>query len=93
VRSHQSRVERQNHLPRHAGHTSFDAAHGTVGLLSCKSTLPGHDEFLMNQHPQLLFLRAALNSFSAQSVYVLRSALSHVQNLALGLVKLSEGSV
>ena len=33
VRSHQSRVEQQNHLPWPAGHASLDAAQDTVGLL------------------------------------------------------------
>ena len=33
--SHQSRVEGQNHLPRPAGHASFEAAQDTVGLLGC----------------------------------------------------------
>ena len=40
--SHQSRVERQNHLPRPAGHASFYAAQDTVVFLGCESTLPAH---------------------------------------------------
>jgi len=36
VGSHQSGAEGQNHLPRPAGHTSFDAAQDTVGLLGCE---------------------------------------------------------
>jgi len=39
VGSHQSRAEGQNHLPRPAGHTAFDAAQDTVGLLGFKRTL------------------------------------------------------
>ncbi|NXC65955.1 LBN protein, partial [Anhinga anhinga] len=39
VGSHQSRVEGQNHLPRPAGHASFDAAQDTLGFLGCKCTL------------------------------------------------------
>jgi len=50
--------------------------------------LPGHGEFLTNQHPQVLLLRAALNPFSSQPVFVLGIALTHVQDLALGLVQL-----
>jgi len=47
-----------------AGHTP------TVGFLSCKRTLPGHVELLINQHPQVLLLGAALSPFSAQHVFV-----------------------
>ncbi|KAK4832374.1 hypothetical protein QYF61_022229 [Mycteria americana] len=58
------------------------------GLLGCKCTLPV--ELLINQHPQVLLLRAALNPFSAQPVFVLGIAPPHVQDLALGLVELHE---
>ncbi|KAK4821027.1 hypothetical protein QYF61_012113 [Mycteria americana] len=60
-----------------------------VGFLGCKHTLPGHVELLINQHPQVL-LRAALNPFSAQPVFVLGIALTHVQDFALGLAELHE---
>ncbi|KAK4828488.1 hypothetical protein QYF61_026759 [Mycteria americana] len=63
-------------------------AQDTVGCLGCKCTLLGHVEFLINQHPQVLLLRAALNPFSAQHVFVLGIVLTHVQDLALGLVEL-----
>ncbi|KAK4824541.1 hypothetical protein QYF61_016145 [Mycteria americana] len=59
-----------------------------VGFLGCKRTLPGHVELLINQHPQVLLLRAALNPSSAQPVFVLGIALNHVQDLSLGLVEL-----
>jgi len=61
-----------------------------VGLLGCDCTLLGHAELLINQHPQVLLLRAALNPLSAQAVVVLGIALTHVQNLALDLVELHE---
>ncbi|KAK4824932.1 hypothetical protein QYF61_021552 [Mycteria americana] len=61
-----------------------------VGFLGCKRTLAGHVELLINQHPQVLLLRAALNPFSAQPVFVLGIAPTHVQDLALGLVELHE---
>jgi len=63
--SHESRVEGQNHLPRPAGRASFDEAQDMVGLLGCDRTLPGHDELVINQQPQVLLLRPALNPFSA----------------------------
>ncbi|KAK4828770.1 hypothetical protein QYF61_000795 [Mycteria americana] len=87
VGSHESGVEGENHLPRPAGHASFDAAQDTVGLLGCKRMLPGHVELLINQHPQVLLLRAALNPFSTQPVFVLGIAWTQVQDPALGLVE------
>uniref|UniRef100_A0A8B9FZS6 Rho GTPase activating protein 40 n=1 Tax=Amazona collaria TaxID=241587 RepID=A0A8B9FZS6_9PSIT len=67
VRSHESRAEGQEHLPRPAGHAPFDAAQDTVGFLGCKRTLqPAHVHFFINPHPQVLLCRAALNLFSAQ---------------------------
>jgi len=61
-----------------------------VGFLGCKCTLLGHIEFLINQHPQVLLLRADLNPFSAQPVSVLGIAPTHVKGLALGLVEFHE---
>jgi len=90
VESHLSGVEGQNHLPQPAGHTSLDAAQETVGLLGSKYTPPGHVELLVNHHPQVLLLRAALNPLSAQHVFVLAIAPTHVQDLALVLVELHE---
>ncbi|KAK4821259.1 hypothetical protein QYF61_017137 [Mycteria americana] len=76
--------------PQPAGHASFDAAQDMVGFLGCKQALPGHVELLINQHPQVLLLRAALSPFSVQPVFVLGIAPTHVQDLALGLVELHE---
>jgi len=86
VGSHQSGIEGQNHLPRPAAHASLDAAQDMVGLLDCECTLPGHAELLVNQLPQVLLLRTALNPFCTQPVFVFGIALTHVQDLALGLV-------
>jgi len=85
-RSHQSRVEGQNHLPQPAGHTTFDAAQDMVGFLDCERTLVTHVQVFIHQHPHVLLGRAALNPFSAQPVFVVGTALTHVQDLALGLV-------
>ena len=90
VGSHQSTVNGQDHLPRTVCHASLDAAQDSVGLLGCERKLPGHVELLVNQHPKVLLLRAALTSFSTQPVFVLGIALTHVQDLALGLVELHE---
>ena len=71
LRSHQSGVEGQSYLSQPGGHASLDAAQDTVGLLGYKCTLLGHVKLLLNQHPQVLLLRAALNPFSTQPVFVL----------------------
>ncbi|KAK4830883.1 hypothetical protein QYF61_013812 [Mycteria americana] len=87
VGSHQSRVEGQNHLPRPAGHASFDAAQDTVGLLGCKRTLLAHVQLSIHQYPQVPLPRAALNHIIPQPVLILGIALTQVQDLALGLVE------
>jgi len=61
---------------------------GDSMLLGCKHTLLCHVEFLVNQHLQVLLLRAALNSLSTQPVFVLGIAKTHMQHLALGLLEL-----
>ncbi|KAK4825592.1 hypothetical protein QYF61_000681 [Mycteria americana] len=87
VESHQGRVEGQNRLPRPAGHASFDAAQDTVGFLGCRCTFPSHVQLLIQQYPQVLLHRAALNPFIPQPVFVLGIAPTHVQDFALGLVE------
>ncbi|PKU42047.1 hypothetical protein llap_7647 [Limosa lapponica baueri] len=67
-------------------HASFDAAQDIVVFLCCKCTLLA----LINQHLQVLLLRAPLNPFSAQPVFVLEIAPTHMQDLALGLAELHE---
>jgi len=86
VRFHQSRVEGQNHLPRPADHTSLDAAQDMVGLLGCERTLLGHIQLLINQHPQVLLSRAALNPFIPQPVLISGVGPTQVWDLVLGLV-------
>ncbi|KAK4824458.1 LOW QUALITY PROTEIN: hypothetical protein QYF61_015836 [Mycteria americana] len=78
VRSHQSRVEGQNHLPQPAGHASFDAAQDTVGLLGCQRTLLAHVQLFVHQYPQVLFRRAALDHIIPQPVLILGVALTQV---------------
>ncbi|KAK4831900.1 hypothetical protein QYF61_020047 [Mycteria americana] len=85
--SHRSGADRENHLPQPADHASFDAAQDMVGFPGSERTLPGHVELFINQHPQVLLLRAGLNPFSAQPAFVLGIAPTHVQDLAFGLVE------
>jgi len=74
--SQQSRAEGQN-PPSPCAHAAGDAAQGTVGLLGCQCALPGHVDLLVNQHPQVLLLKAALrlctckglSSFQLPSLY------------------------
>jgi len=87
VGSHQSGAEGQNPLPPPAGHAAFDAAQGTVGLLGCEDTLVAHVQLFINQYPQVLLGRAALNPFIPQPVLIVGVALTQVQDLALGLVE------
>jgi len=49
----------------------------------------GHVELLTNQHPQVLH-SSTLNPFSTQPVLLLEIALTHMQDLALGVVELHE---
>jgi len=50
----------------------------------------GTTDWLQNEHPQVLLDRVALNPFSTEPVFVLGIALTHLQDLALGLVELHE---
>ncbi|KAK4825246.1 hypothetical protein QYF61_025645, partial [Mycteria americana] len=87
VGSHQSGVEGQNPLIQPAGHTPFDAAQDTVGLLGCERTLLAHVHLFIHQYPQVLLRRAALSPFIPQPVLILGVAPTQVQDLALGLVE------
>ncbi|KAK4816278.1 hypothetical protein QYF61_014350 [Mycteria americana] len=81
VGSHQSGVEGENHLPRPAGHASFDAAQDNIGFLGCKHTLPARIQIFIPHYPQVLLCRAALNAFVAQFVLILGIALTQVWDL------------
>ena len=61
-----------------------------VGFVGCRCTLLAHVELLITQHPQVLLLRAVLNSFFTQPGFVLGIALAQVQDLAYGLIELHE---
>ena len=50
----------------------------------------GHVELRINKSPEVLLVEAALSPFSAWSVFALGIALTHVQDLALGIVELHE---
>ncbi|PKU42541.1 hypothetical protein llap_7164 [Limosa lapponica baueri] len=60
----------------------------SVASRSREAALLARVELPIHQHPQVLFLRAALNPFSPQPLFVPGFAVTQVQDLALGLVEL-----
>ena len=58
MRSHQCRIERQDHLPQPACHASFDIAQDTVGFVGCEGTLLAHVHLAIHQYPRVLFVLA-----------------------------------
>lgn len=63
----------------------FWCSPGCGWLLGWKGTVLAHVQLSIHQQPQAFHLRAALNSFSSQSVCVLGIVPTQVQDLALGL--------
>ncbi|KAK4828634.1 hypothetical protein QYF61_000282 [Mycteria americana] len=59
VQPHQCPVQGHDHFPTPAGHTISDTSQDAVGLLGHLGTLPAHIQLAVNQHPQVLFRRAA----------------------------------
>ena len=86
VGPHKGRAEGDNHLPPPAAHSSLDAAQDAVGLLGCMCSLLAHVEHFMQQNPQVLLCRAALNEFFSQPIPMSGISPAQVQHLALGLV-------
>ena len=66
---------------------SFNAAQDKNGFLGCKRKLQAHAELLINQHLQVLLLRAVLIPFFTQTAFLLGISLARMQDLALGLVE------
>ena len=59
VGPHTGRVEGDIHLPAAAGHSSFDAAQDSLGLLSCRHTLLARVELFVHQNPQVSLRRGS----------------------------------
>ena len=70
VGPYKNKVDWDSHLLHPFGHAAFDAVQGTAGFLSCKHTLPVHVKLLTNQCLRVLFLRAILDPFFAQPIFV-----------------------
>ena len=88
--SQDSRAEGDSHLTLSPGHASFDAAQYMIGFLCCMLALSTHTEFFIHQHSQVLLLRDVLSTSSFLSAFMFGIALTHMQELALGLAKLCE---
>ncbi|KAK4831110.1 LOW QUALITY PROTEIN: hypothetical protein QYF61_015413 [Mycteria americana] len=87
VRPHQCRVQGHDHFPTLAGHTIFDTSQDAIGLLGHLGTLLAHIQAAVNQHPQVLFHRAAFQPLFPKPVALHGVAVAQVQDLALGLVE------
>jgi len=61
LRPCKGKVERDNHLPLPAGHSSSDAAQDTIGLLGWKTALLSHVQLFDHQDSQDPLYRTALN--------------------------------
>ncbi|KAK4820022.1 hypothetical protein QYF61_017695 [Mycteria americana] len=87
VRPHQCPVQGHNHFPSPAGHTISDTSQDATGLLGHLGTLLAHIQAAVDQHPQVLFLRAAFQPLFPKPVALRGVAVAQVQDPALGLVK------
>ncbi|KAK4818965.1 hypothetical protein QYF61_022632 [Mycteria americana] len=87
VRPHQCRVQGHDHFPSPPGHTIFNTSQDAIGFLGHLGTLPAHIQPAVNQHPQVLFCRAAFQPLFPKPVALHGVAVAQVQDLALGLVK------
>lgn len=81
--SHQGRAEEENPLP-HLLPTGL-LMQLRFGFLGCKGTL--FVELLVHQHPQVFLLRADLNLFIPQPVFLLRIVPTQVQDLLISCKK------
>lgn len=70
----------------------LDAPQDMVGFPGCLSTLLTHVQLTADQDPQTSFSRVAVQNLISKFVCVARIVPSHVQNLALALVKLTSCS-
>ncbi|KAK4815335.1 hypothetical protein QYF61_000167 [Mycteria americana] len=87
VRPHQCQVQGHDHFPSPAGHTISDTSQDAIGFLGHLGTLLAHIQAAVNQHPQVLFHRAAFQPLFPKPVALHGVAVAQVQDLALGLVK------
>jgi len=65
----------------------FDESQDAVCPLGCQGTLLAHNEPAVNQHPQLRYCRAAVQSLLTELILVPSIILFQVKNLAFVLLK------
>ncbi|KAK4828223.1 hypothetical protein QYF61_024718 [Mycteria americana] len=87
VRPHQCRVQGHGHFPSPAGHTIPDTSQDAVGFLGHLGTLLAHVQPAVNQHPQVLFHRTAVQPLVPKSAALHGVVVTQVQDLALSLVE------
>jgi len=83
VRSHQCRLEGQDHLPQPAGHVSFDAAQDAVSFLGYDGTVLAHVQFTIHQYTQILLVRIVHYTFVPQVILIMGITVTLVQHLHL----------
>ena len=84
VRPHQGQVQGHDLFPTPAGDTIPDTSQDAIGV-GHLGTLLAHGQPAVDQHPEVLFRRAAFQPFLPKPV-VLRGVVIEVQDSALGLV-------
>ena len=87
VQPHQWQVQGDNHCPSPAGHTISDRSQGAVGLLGPLGTMLTHVQPAIDQHPQVIFCRAAFQPLLAKPVALHGVIVTQAQDPALGLVE------
>ncbi|PKU37700.1 hypothetical protein llap_11996 [Limosa lapponica baueri] len=84
---HQCWVQGDNHYPSPAGHTISDTNQHAIGLLGHLGTLLARIKLTVDQHPQVLFHRAAFQPLFPKPVALHGVVVTQVQDPALGLVE------
>ncbi|KAK4818014.1 hypothetical protein QYF61_004127 [Mycteria americana] len=87
VRPHQCRVQGHDHFPTPAGHTIPDISQNAVGFLGHLGSLLAHVQPAVNQHAQVLFLRAAFQALLPKPVALHGVVVIEGQDPAFGLVE------
>lgn len=82
-----TRAEGDNHLPPPAGCIALDAAQDTTGILGCKGMWLNHIKVFVHKHLLIFLIRASLNPFSTQIIFLLGIVRTQVQGLTTGCVE------
>ncbi|KAK4830710.1 hypothetical protein QYF61_012970 [Mycteria americana] len=87
VRPQQCQGQGHNHFPSLAGHTIPDTSQDAIGLLGHLGTLLAHIQLAVDQHPQVLFHRAAFQPLFPKPIAFHGVVVTQVQDPALSLVE------